>query len=82
MENRLNELTKFVCTTECKLSGRRNSILSGEIVYARVLTWRTCTFLDIYGSDDTLDSIGLGKSYNFVPFYKWRERQIDSILYD
>jgi len=80
-----SKLTKFVCIKDCKLSGHRNEIIKGEVFYANIIQWRTCTYLDIY-LDDKIRKYhtpyGIGKSYDFVPFYKFREQQIDSILYD
>ena len=86
MENNLNaKLAKFVCIKQCKLSGHRDEINKGDIFYANIIQWRTCTYIDVY-LDDKIKKYnlpyGIGKSYDFVPFYKFREQQIDSILYD
>lgn len=75
----MNDLTKFVCIKRCKLQGHRNYCEVGEIFYANTRQWRLSTFIDVYLQNDKW-MYGIGKSYDFVPFYKFRELQINSIF--
>ena len=73
-------LTKFVCIKRCKLQGHRNFCEVGEVFYSNTKQWRLSTFIDIHLLQNDRYTYGIGKSYDFVPFYKFRELQINSIF--
>ena len=75
------KLVKFICLEKCVISGAKDPMEVGTEVYADVSDWKLFNWLELFdGSDAATRYIGMVKNHTVIPFAKWRDRQIDSIL--